>query len=406
MGFSFLSMTDVELDGRRVLIREDFNVPIEAGRVTSDERLRRAVPTLKLAIEAGARVILMSHLGRPTEGQADPTLSLAPVAQALSALLNHPVSLYTGEWEQLNVERGQVILLENIRFMPGEAANDQALAKRLASLCDVFVMDAFATAHRAQASTEGVARYAPIACAGPLLIEELVALNAAFDAPLRPLVAVVGGSKVSTKIHLLESLLHKVDSILVGGGIANTFLKAAGHEIGLSLYEADWVAPAQAMLAKAAERGVAMPLPVDVVVAKEFSAQAVAEVKRVTDIAADDRILDVGPATRATYPGIFQAAKTIVWNGPVGVFEFDAFSGGTRALAEAIAASSAYSLAGGGDTISAMEKFHVTDRVSYISTGGGAFLEYLEGRELPALRVLTQAYNNTRPETYANENGR
>lgn len=400
----FLPMTDVELDQRCVLIREDFNVPLEDGRVVSDERLRRALPTIRLALDAGAAVILVSHLGRPKEAQFDNTVSLKPVAEALAQLLAHPVRFHElpdvheedfSSWKSLraSLKPGDVVLLENIRFMPGEQANHPALAKHLAGLCDVFVMDAFATAHRAQASTEAVIHHAPIACAGPLLIEELSALRAAFDDPARPLVAVVGGSKVSTKIHVLQSLIHKVNVLIVGGGIANTFLKAAGYPVGKSLIENDWVEAAKNMLLEAQRLGVEIPLPKDVVVAKEFSPQAKPEIKSVTAVADDDMILDVGPLTQASYPDLFARANTVVWNGPVGVFEFDAFAAGTKALAQAITQSSAFSLAGGGDTISALEKFQLADRISYISTGGGAFLEYLEGRPLPALEALKARLN-------------
>jgi phosphoglycerate kinase len=395
----FLPMTDVELDQRCVLIREDFNVPLEQGRVVSDERLRRAIPSIRLALEAGAAVILVSHLGRPKETQFDPAMSLEPVAAVLAKLLAHPVRFHAGDaesWTALraSIKPGDVVLLENIRFMQGENDNALSLAKRLAGLCDVFVMDAFASAHRAQASTEAVIHHAPVACAGPLLIEELSALRAAFDDPARPLVAVVGGSKVSTKIHVLQSLIHKVNVLIVGGGIANTFLKAAGYPVGKSLIENDWVAAAKNMLSEAKRLGVEIPLPEDVVVATEFSPTAKAEIKLVTDVAADDMILDVGPLTRATYPDLFACAQTIVWNGPVGVFEFDAFAAGTKALAAAITGSAAFSLAGGGDTISALEKFQLADRISYISTGGGAFLEYLEGRALPALEALKARFKN------------
>lgn len=393
MHANFLPMTDVELDQRCVLIREDFNVPLDQGRVVSDERLRRALPTIRLALEAGAAIILVSHLGRPEEAQFDAAMSLQPVAELLTKLLGHPVRFYAEDissWKSLraSLKPGDVVLLENIRFMPGENANEAALAKHLAGLCDVFVMDAFATSHRAQASTEAVIHYAPIACAGPLLIEELSALRAAFDDPARPLVAVVGGSKVSTKIHVLQSLIHKVNALIVGGGIANTFLKAAGYPVGKSLIENDWVEAAKNMLLEAQRLGVDIPLPIDVVVATEFSPQAKPDIKLVADVADDDMILDVGPLTRATYPDVFARANTIVWNGPVGVFEFDAFAAGTNALAHAITQSSAFSLAGGGDTISALEKFQLADQISYISTGGGAFLEYLEGRPLPALEAL------------------
>ncbi|OGO91963.1 MAG: phosphoglycerate kinase [Coxiella sp. RIFCSPHIGHO2_12_FULL_44_14] len=387
---SFYAMTDLDLDDKRVFIREDFNVPIEKGKITSHERIQRAIPTITCALEAGARVMLASHLGRPTEGEYDAEYSLAPVAEALTKLLKQPVPLIEHWLDGVKVAAGDVVLLENVRFNVGEADNNEALSRKMAALCDIFVMDAFATAHRAQASTAGIARYARMSCAGPLLIEELVALSQAFDSPRRPLVAIVGGSKVSTKIHLLDSLLDKVDQLIVGGGIANTFLAACGYNVGNSLYEADWVKKAAALLARAKTKGVQIPLPTDVVVAKTLNADAPTQIKSVTDVSADEAIFDVGPKTQATYPALFDNAKTIVWNGPVGVFEIENFSHGTEALAKAIANSHAYSLAGGGDTLSALEKFGVNEKISYVSTGGGAFLEYLEGQELPALVVLRE----------------
>ena len=383
-------MSDLDLAGKRVLIREDLNVPVADGKVTSDARIRAALPTIRLAVERGARVLVMSHLGRPQEGTRDPAMSLAPVAARLSDLLGRPVPL-VGDWlGGVESAPGEVKLLENVRFNQGEKRDDEALARRMAALCDVFVMDAFGTAHRAEASTHGVARFAPVACAGPLLVSELEALEAALGNPARPLVAVVGGAKVSTKLSVLESLIGKVDQLIVGGGIANTFLLAAGFRVGKSLHESDMIDVARRLLARAKESGVAIPMPVDVVVARELSATAEADVKAVADVAADDAILDVGPDTAEHYARIVMDAGTVFWNGPLGVFEFDQFGEGTRVLAQAIARSRAFSIAGGGDTIAAIDKYGVGEDISYISTGGGAFLEFVEGRTLPAVAILEQ----------------
>lgn len=383
-----IRMQDVDLAGRRVLIREDLNVPVKDGVVTSDARIRAALPTIEHALTAGARVLVMSHLGRPEEGHPSEELSLAPVAVRLGELLGRPVPLVKDWLSGVDVASGDIVLLENVRFNKGEKKDSEELAKRMAALCDVYVMDAFGTAHRAEASTHAVGRFAPIACAGPLLVGELEALDAALHAPRRPLVAIVGGSKVSTKLTVLESLLEKVDELIVGGGIANTFLLAQGHPIGKSLAEPDMVDVAKRLLAQCAERGVALPLPTDVVVAKAFSAQAEADVKAIADVAADDLILDVGPDTAERFAARIASAGTVLWNGPVGVFEFDQFGQGTRVLAGAIAASPAFSLAGGGDTLAAIEKYGVGAQISYISTGGGAFLEFVEGKPLPAVVML------------------
>jgi phosphoglycerate kinase len=381
-------MADLDLAGKRVLIREDLNVPLEDGRITSDARIRAALPTIRLALDQGARVLVMSHLGRPQEGARDPTLSLAPVAKALSASLQRPVRLVEDWLDGVEAAPGEVVLLENVRFNKGEKKDDEALARRMAALCDVFVMDAFGTAHRAEASTHGVALAAPVACAGPLLVAELEALGRALHAPKRPLVAVVGGSKVSTKLAVLEHLLEKVDALVVGGGIANTFLAAAGRPVGRSLHEPDMLDTAKRLLARARERGVALPLPTDVVVAKELSAAATAAAKPASAVAADEMILDIGPDSAAAIAGIVAQAGTVIWNGPVGVFEYDQFGEGTKALTLAIAQSKAFSIAGGGDTLAAIDKYGVQSEISYISTGGGAFLEFVEGRTLPAVAAL------------------
>jgi phosphoglycerate kinase len=383
-----IRMTDLALAGKRVLVREDFNVPVADGKVTSDARLRAAVPTLRNAADAGARVLVMSHLGRPTEGERDPALSLAPVAKALERLLARPVRFHDGALEAAAAAPGEIVLLENVRFLKGEKKDDPALAARMAALCDVFVMDAFGTAHRAEASTHGVALAAPVACAGPLLAAELDALERALGNPKRPLVAVVGGSKVSTKLEVLESLLAKVDALVVGGGIANTFLAAAGLPVGKSLHEPDMVEVAKRLLALAKAKGIALPVPTDVVVAREFAATAQATTKPAAAVAPDEMILDIGPDSARAVAAVVAQAGTIIWNGPVGVFEFDAFGGGTKALAEAIAASPAFSIAGGGDTLAAIEKYGIERDVSYISTGGGAFLEFVEGKTLPAVAAL------------------
>ncbi len=384
-------MEELDLAGKRVLIREDLNVPLnDDGTISASQRLQAALPTLRAAREAGARVLVMSHLGRPKEGQLDPAASLKPVAEWLSEALEVPIPLAVDWIDGVEAEPGQVVLLENVRFLPGESANDEALARKMAALCDVFVMDAFGTAHRAQASTHGVARFAPVAVAGPLLAAELDALAKALKEPARPLLAIVGGAKVSSKLELLESLIAKVDMLIVGGGIANTFLAASGILVGKSLYEPDLIPAAKRILAAAKERGVEIPLPTDVAVASEFKAEAKATVKSVKSVGSEEMILDIGPETSLRYGELVSRAGTVVWNGPVGVFEFDAFDQGTEALARAIAASSSFSIAGGGDTVAAVEKFGVESKVSYISTGGGAFLEFLEGKTLPAVAVLEQ----------------
>ncbi len=376
-------MRDLDLAGKRVLIREDLNVPVKDGKVTSDARIRAALPTIRLALDAGAKVILMSHLGRPTEGEFEAEYSMAPVAEHLAGLLGQKVSL-VDEW-RLGVELndGEVALLENVRFNPGEKKDEETLAKAYAGLCEIFVMDAFGTAHRAQASTHGVAKFAPVACAGPLLEGELNALEKALSEPARPMVAIVGGSKVSTKLTVLETLSEKVDQLIVGGGIANTFLAAAGKPVGKSLCEHDLLPAAQALMGK-----TSIPLPVDVVTGKEFSESAAAECKSADAVADDDMIFDIGPESAQEIAAILKEAGTILWNGPVGVFEFDQFGAGTEALSHAIAESPAFTLAGGGDTLAAIDKYGIADKVSYISTGGGAFLEYVEGKTLPAVAML------------------
>jgi len=384
---AIIRMGEVDLAGKRVLIREDLNVPVVDGQVTSDARIRAALPTIQAALGAGAAVMLMSHLGRPTEGQADAQFSLAPVAARLGELLGSEVSLVADWIDGVDAEPGTVILLENVRFLPGEKACDDGLARKMAALCDVFVMDAFGTAHRAQASTYGVAKFAPVACAGPLLSGELKALAKALDNPARPMVAIVGGSKVSTKLTVLEALGNVVDQLIVGGGIANTFIAAAGHHVGESLHEPDMLDTASALAANDQDR-VEIPVPDDVVVADSFSADATATTRSVTEVAANELILDIGPQTAARFAALLKDAGTIIWNGPVGVFEFDQFGEGTRVLAEAIADSTAFSVAGGGDTLAAIDKYGVADRISYISTGGGAFLEFVEGKTLPAVAIL------------------
>jgi phosphoglycerate kinase len=378
-------MRNFNLKGKRVLIREDLNVPVKDGRVSSDARIRAALPTIQAAVSAGARVILMSHLGRPVEGEFDPQFSMAPVAAHLAGLLGKPVPLVSDWRGGVTLADGEVAMLENVRFNPGEKKNGEELARAYAALCDIFVMDAFGTAHRAEASTHGVGRFAPVACAGPLLEGELDALQKALAHPARPLVAIVGGSKVSTKLTVLETLSAKVDQLVVGGGIANTFLAASGKPVGKSLCEHDLIPAARALMEKAS-----IPLPVDVVTAKEFSEDAAASLKAAGDVAADDMIMDIGPVAAAEIAAILRGAGTILWNGPVGVFEFGQFAGGTEAIARAIAASPAFSLAGGGDTLAAIDKFGIADKVSYISTGGGAFLEYVEGKVLPAVAMLEQ----------------
>jgi phosphoglycerate kinase len=384
---AILRMSDLDLAGKRVLIREDLNVPCANGVVTSDARIRASLPTIQAAKNAGARVLVMSHLGRPEEGVYDEEFSLAPVARRLSELLGYKVRFEKDWLNGVESAPGEVVLLENVRFNKGEKKNGEELSRKMAALCDVYVMDAFGTAHRAEASTHGVARFAKVACAGPLLMNELVALETALEKPKRPLIAIVAGSKVSTKLTVLESLLAKVDQLIVGGGIANTFLAAQGHTVGKSLVEADMTDIAKGLLAQAKAK---IPLPTDVVVAEEFSANAEADVKRVGEVGTGEMILDIGPDTAERFAQLLGKAGTIVWNGPVGVFEFDQFGEGTRVLAQAIAASPAFSIAGGGDTLAAIEKYRVEDDISYISTGGGAFLEFLEGKKLPAVAVLEE----------------
>ncbi len=391
---SVITMDDLDLSGLRVLIREDLNVPVKDGKVTSDARLKAAIPTIQKALDAGAKVMVMSHLGRPEEGVYDAQFSLQPVVDYLNDALSAPVKLANDYLDGVDVAKGEVVVFENVRFNAGEKKNDDALAQKLAALCDVFVMDAFGTAHRAQASTHGVAKYADVACAGPLLAAELEALGKALANPARPLVAIVGGSKVSTKLTVLESLSGVVDQLIVGGGIANTFIAASGHAVGKSLYEADLQDEAQRLIAAAQAKGGDIPVPTDVVTGKAFSAEATAETKSVDQVAADDMIFDIGPETAAAFAKILQNAGTIVWNGPVGVFEFDQFGAGTKALAEAIAESSAFSIAGGGDTLAAIDKYGIADKISYISTGGGAFLEFLEGKKLPAVAILEERAEN------------
>jgi len=383
-----LKMTSLDLSGKRVLIREDLNVPIKDGTVTSDARIRAALPTIQLALKQNARVLLMSHLGRPQEGKFDEEFSLAPVARRLTQLLGVPTQLKRDWLDGVAVEPGEVVLLENVRFNRGEKKDADDLAKKMAALCDIYVMDAFGTAHRAEASTHGVARYAQIACAGPLLVNELAALETALDKPARPMLAIVAGSKVSTKLTVLETLLAKVDQMIVGGGIANTFLAAQGFNVGKSLHEPDMLDICRRLLEQSQKRGIAIPMPTDVVVATEFSAVAEADVKSVRDVAANEMILDIGPDSAEHFAKLIAAAGTVLWNGPVGVFEFDQFGEGTRTLANAIARSKAFSLAGGGDTLAAIEKYGVEDSISYISTGGGAFLEFVEGKKLPAVDIL------------------
>jgi phosphoglycerate kinase len=390
-----LRMSDVPLSGQRVLIRVDFNVPLKDGVISDDTRIRASLPTVQAAVSAGAKVMLMSHLGRPVEGEFDEASSLAPVARRLGELLDRPVPLVR-DWltNPPQLADGDVVMFENVRFNKGEKKDDENLSRQMAALCDVFVMDAFGTAHRAEASTHGVARFAPVACAGPLLSAELDALGRALHEPARPLVAIVAGSKVSTKLTVLSTLSEKVDQLIVGGGIANTFLLAEGKQIGKSLAEADMVDQARKIIEAARARGGDVPLPTDVVVGQEFSEKAAATTKGVDDVTDGDMIFDIGPDSAKALAEILKKAGTIVWNGPVGVFEFDQFGGGTRALAQAIAQSPAFSIAGGGDTLAAVAKYGITDQVSYISTGGGAFLEFLEGRELPAVAILKSRYKN------------
>jgi phosphoglycerate kinase len=383
-------MVDLDLAGKRVLIRQDLNVPVKDGKVTSDLRIKASVPTIKMALEKGAAVMVMSHLGRPAEGVYDEESSMKPVAARLQELLGSPVRLEKDWIDGIEVAAGEVVLCENVRFNAGEGKNNADLGKKMAALCDVFVMDAFGTAHRAQASTHAVAQFATVACAGPLLSDELDALGKALEHPETPLVAIVGGSKVSTKLTILDSLSQKVNQLIVGGGIANTFIAAAGYSVGKSLYEADLVAEAKRLMDVAKAHGSDIPVPVDVVCAKEFSENAVATVKNVADIAEDDMVLDIGPETAKQYAEILKSAKTIVWNGPVGVFEIEQFGNGTKVVADAIAQSPAFSIAGGGDTLAAIDKYGISEQVSYTSTGGGAFLEFLEGKTLPAVAILAE----------------
>jgi phosphoglycerate kinase len=388
---SVIKMTDLDLAGKRILIREDLNVPIKDGKVASDKRIRASMPTIEHAMKAGGRVMLMSHLGRPTEGEYAEEFSMKPVADHLSQLLGTEVRLvkdYLGEAPQVN--GGEVVMLENVRFNKGEKKNEEPLSKQYAALCDIYVMDAFGTAHRAQASTHGAGKFAPLACAGPLLAGELDALGNALDNPRRPMAAIVGGSKVSTKLTVLDSLSKVVDQLIPGGGIANTFIAAAGYNVGKSLCETDLIPEAKRLMEAARAKGGEIPVPTDVVVGKEFSEAAEARVKKVDEVEDDDMIFDIGPETAARFAEMMKAAGTVVWNGPVGVFEFDQFGEGTRSLGNAIADSQAFSIAGGGDTLAAVDKYGISDRVSYISTGGGAFLEFLEGKQLPAVAMLEE----------------
>ena len=386
---SVIKMTDLDLQGKRLLIRQDLNVPIKDGKVSSDKRIRASIPTLEAALKSGAKgLMVMSHLGRPTEGEYDETFSLAPVAAHLSTLMNKPVRLVKNWLDGIDLADGEIVVCENVRFNVGEKKDDTALSKKMAALCDIYVMDAFGTAHRAQASTHGVGKFAPVACAGPLLAGELDALGKALDNPAKPMVAIVGGSKVSTKLTVLASLSKIVDQLIVGGGIANTFIAASGQPVGKSLYEADLVDEAKSLMASAKSSGGNIPVPTDVVCGKVFSEQAEATLKNTQHVADDDMIFDIGPETSKTLADILKNAGTIVWNGPVGVFEFDQFGQGTKAIAMAIAESTAFSIAGGGDTLAAVDKYNIADKISYISTGGGAFLEFLEGKKLPAVAML------------------
>ncbi len=390
---SVIKMTDLDLSGKRVLIRQDLNVPVKDGKVTSDARIRASLPTVQKALEAGAAVMIMSHLGRPTEGEYSEEFSLAPVAAHMAGLLGKEVKVVKDYLAGVEVAAGEVAILENVRFNSGEKSNQDTLAKQYAALCDVFVMDAFGTAHRAQGSTHGVAKFAPVACAGPLLAGELEALGKALDNPARPMVAIVGGSKVSTKLTVLDALSKVVDQLIVGGGIANTFIAAAGHNVGKSLYEADLISTCEKLTADAKLRGGDIPVPSDVVCAKKFAEDAEATLKSATEVLDDDMIFDIGPESAAALAEVIKSAGTIVWNGPVGVFEFDQFGEGTKAIAMAIAESPAFSIAGGGDTLAAVDKYDIADKISYISTGGGAFLEFLEGKELPAVAILEARAN-------------
>ncbi|WP_334019202.1 phosphoglycerate kinase [Alteromonas sp. S015] len=384
------SMSDMALKGQRVLIRQDLNVPVKDGKVTSDARIKASIPTIKAALDAGAAVMVMSHLGRPTEGEPADEFSLQPVVDYLNDALDVPVKLVKDYLDGVELTEGELVILENVRFNNGEKKDDETLAKQYAALCDIFVMDAFGTAHRAQASTHGVAKFAPKACAGPLLAAELDALGKALDNPKRPMVAIVGGSKVSTKLTVLKTLAEKVDQLIVGGGIANTFIAAQGHNVGKSLVEMDLIEQATQLMNEAQANGGNIPVPTDVVVGKAFDENTEATLKLVSDVADDDMIFDIGPDSSKALEDIIKNAGTIVWNGPVGVFEFEQFSAGTEALSEAIASSDAFSIAGGGDTLAAVDKYGIADKVSYISTGGGAFLEFLEGKTLPAVAVLEE----------------
>ncbi|ALS99562.1 phosphoglycerate kinase [Lacimicrobium alkaliphilum] len=387
---NILKMSELDLAGKRVLIRQDLNVPVKEGKVTSDARIKASLPTIKAALKAGARVMVMSHLGRPTEGQFEAQYSLQPVVDYLNKALDCPVRLASDYLDGVEVAEGELVVLENVRFNPGEKKDDETLSKQYAALCDIYVMDAFGTAHRAQASTHGVGKFAPQACAGPLLAAELEALGKALQNPARPLLAIVGGSKVSTKLTVLEALSEKVDQLIVGGGIANTFIAATGNPVGKSLYEADLIPEAKRLLEKARANGGDIPVPDDVVVGQEFSETAVATHKKVSEVSESDMIFDIGPQTAERLAEQIKKAGTIVWNGPVGVFEFDQFGAGTKVLAHAIADSDAFSIAGGGDTLAAVDKYEIADKISYISTGGGAFLEFLEGKALPAVTMLEQ----------------
>lgn len=390
---NLLKMSETSLSGKRLLIREDLNVPIKDGMITSDQRLRAALPTLQAALDENAAVMVLSHLGRPEEGKIEKRFSLQPVADYLAANLDYPVRFVTDYLDGVDVKPGELVICENVRFNVGEKNNDDVLAKKLARLCDIFVMDAFGTAHRAQASTYGVAKYAPVAVAGPLLVNELEALEHVLKAPEKPIVAIVGGAKVSSKLTLLKQLVNRVDYLIPGGGIANTFLKAQGYEIGVSLYEEDLIEEAREILDLAAEKGCDIPLPTDVVVGKSFSDNCPAFNKSLNSVASDDMIMDIGPDTVNRYIDIINEAKTVIWNGPVGVFEFPQFAYGTRDLAIAVADSDAFSIAGGGDTLAAIDQYDLTQQISYISTGGGAFLEFLEGKTLPAVAILEERAN-------------
>jgi len=385
-----IKMTDLDLGGKRVLIRADMNVPVKDGRVTNDKRIRASLPTIEHAIKAGAAVMVMSHLGRPTEGEYEDKFSLAPVAEHLSGLLGKNVRLVKDWLDGVDVAPGELVLCENVRFLKGEKANDDALAKKMAALCDIYVDDAFGTAHRAQASTHGVAKYAPVACAGLLLSGELTALDKALQNPKRPMIGIFAGSKVSTKLTLLNNLINKVDGLIVGGGIANTFIAAAGYNVGKSLHEPELIEDCKKLMEAAKKKGAEIPLPVDVVCGNELSESAKAVTKPVSEVTGDEMILDIGPKTVDKYKGLLERAGTIVWNGPVGAFEIDQFGEGTKALGLVVAESDAFSMVGGGDTVAAVEKYGLADKMSYISTGGGSFMEFMEGKTLPAIAILEE----------------